>query len=116
VALSRHRDLVAYRLAVEIANECERRVRTLPSFAHWTVGIQLVRAADSVGANVAEGFARRSKADRRRFLIMARASVSEVEHWLDLATARRLFNGAELEPRVDELGRTIAGLIRAHDP
>ena len=42
------------------------------SFAKDTLGKQLVRAADSIGANIAEGYGRGSGADNRRFVRTAR--------------------------------------------
>ena len=37
-------------------------------FAKNTIGTQLVRAADSIGANIAEGYGRGSFADNKRFV------------------------------------------------
>jgi four helix bundle protein len=41
-------------------------------FARDTVGKQLVKAADSVGANIAEGTGRGTFVDNRRFVRIAR--------------------------------------------
>jgi hypothetical protein len=50
-------------------------------FARDTVGKQLVRAADSVGANIAEGQGRQSFADNKRFIRIARGSLNETRHF-----------------------------------
>jgi four helix bundle protein len=43
------------------------------------------RAAVSIPANIAEGFRRRSKADKARFMNMAEGSVEESHYYLILA-------------------------------
>lgn len=45
---------------------------------------QLIRAASSVGANLAEGYGRHHKRDYRRFVSISRGSSFEVEYWSDL--------------------------------
>ena len=108
---SRHRNFVAYKLAAALADDLHDLVVTWTSFELWSVGIQLVRAADSVGANIAEGLGRETPPDERRFLVMARASLREVEHWLERAAARDLLGDERFEPRTTELGRVLSGLI-----
>ena len=106
------RDLAAYRRASAFADALHSVVWRWSSFDRWTVGVQLVRAADSVGANIAEAEGRATAADERRFLIVARSSALEVQHWLDRAEAR----GLPLPPRAmheaGELGRMLNGLIK----
>jgi four helix bundle protein len=72
----------------------------------------MVRAADSVGANIAESSGR-TGGDQRRFLIIARASVLELEHWLDRATERDLQLPSHAVAETREVGRMLNGLIRA---
>ena len=57
-------ELLAYRRSVVLADELRIAVATWGSFDMWTVGIQLVRAADSIGANIAEAYGRRTRAGR----------------------------------------------------
>ena len=106
------RDLAAYRRSAAFSDALRRAVLTWESFDRWTVGVQLVRAADSVGANIAEAEGRATMADERRFLIVSRSSALEVQHWLDRAIARGLPlpSGSLLE--ADELGRMLNGLIK----
>jgi four helix bundle protein len=90
-------------------------VKEWSSFDRWSIGVQLVRAADSVGANIAEAVGRWHPKDKRRLLLIARASLYEVEHWLLRARARGLAVVAPDE-QLDELGRTLGGLVRRPVP
>jgi four helix bundle protein len=110
---SRHRDFRAYSLASELADVIRNEVDHWDSFDLWTVGVQMVRAADSVGANIAEGFGRGAGADRRRMFLIARGSVTETEHWLDRAAKRGLLNTDPLDAALGEVSRLLNGLIRA---
>jgi four helix bundle protein len=91
-------------------------VREWDSLAKETMGRQLVRAADSVGANIAEGTGRGSFQDNRRFVRNARGSLYETRHWLRRAHRRRLLSGEQvkqLTPILDELGPKLNAYLRS---
>src|SRR5947209_7588267 len=105
------RDLLAYQRAFDLANDIHLAVERWNPFAKWTVGTQLVRAADSVGANIAEAAGRRSLPDERRLLLVARGSAYELQHWLASAECRGLLSG-DFTLRAAEVGRLVNGLVR----
>jgi four helix bundle protein len=108
------RDLVAYQAAVKMANELHRAISGWPSFERWTVGIQLMRSADSIGANIAESSGRWHRKDERRLLLSARGSLCETEHWLLRPEERGLLpEGASKQ--LDEAARALNGLIRKRE-
>src|SRR5205823_337674 len=77
-----------------------------------TVGKQLIRAADSIGANIAEGVGRGSFQDNRRFIRVARGSLNETKHWFRRAYKRGLLGDEMvclLKPILDELERFTIG-------
>ena len=82
--------LRVYQIAEKLADEVWDIVVRWDSFAKDTVGKQLVRSADSIGANIAEGCGRRSYQDNRRFIRTARGSLNECKHWLRRAFRRKL--------------------------
>jgi four helix bundle protein len=102
-----------YRRAVELADDLRLAVAGWDSLDAWSAGIQLLRAADSVGANIAEAYGRHGYRDQRRFLYVARGSAYETEHWVDRAVIRGLLS-SEVQPRIGEVIRTLNGLIQAH--
>ncbi len=57
------------------------------------IGDQFIRSTDSIGANIAEGYARFHFLDKVRFYYNARASQSEsTDHWLELLLERNKIN------------------------
>ncbi|NCB25195.1 MAG: four helix bundle protein [Bacteroidia bacterium] len=83
-------ELRVYQLSEKLADDIWKIVSEWDYMAKDTVGKQLVRAVDSVGANIAEGTGRGSYQDNRRFVRIARGSLYEVRHWLRRAYNREL--------------------------
>jgi four helix bundle protein len=78
------------------------------------LGVQLVRAAYSVGANIAEGSGRWHGRDRRQFLYVARGSLHETEHWILCAEVQGLLEPGTSD-RVAEIAKPLNGLIRRYE-
>lgn len=89
-------NLQIYKLSEKLSDKLWKIVARWDVFARDTVGKQLVRAVDSIGANIAEGSGRGTDPEFRRFLRMARASLYETQHWLRRAYRRRLLNENEV--------------------
>jgi four helix bundle protein len=81
MARTQFEDLQVYRLAEQLADAIWSIVDGWSYFAKNTVGRQLVRAADSIGANIAEGVGRGAFQDNRRFVKIGRGSLNETKHW-----------------------------------
>jgi four helix bundle protein len=76
---------------------------------------QLNRAPLSIAANLAEGNGRFTKADRKHFFMIARASIQECVPLLELARRRKLVGDdrhAQLKERLEEVARMLSGLIK----
>ncbi|MBU7585625.1 MAG: four helix bundle protein [Nostoc sp. TH1S01] len=86
----RFQDLQVYQLSENLADEIWQIVNTWKPLAQDTVGKQIVRSADSIGANIAEGVGRGSYQENKRFVKIARGSLNETQHWLRRAYKRQL--------------------------
>jgi four helix bundle protein len=66
-------------------------------FAKDTLGKQLVRAADSIGAKIAEGFGKYHYKENKNFCYFSRGSLTETKGWLNKAHTRKLISGSYTE-------------------
>lgn len=108
--------LSVYQLAERLADDVWHIVVGWDHIAKETVGKQLIRAADSIGANIAEGSGRGSYQDNRRFVRIARGSLYEVRHWLRRAYTRKLIaedQARQLKPVLDELAPQLSAYLKS---
>ncbi|MBN3909239.1 MAG: four helix bundle protein [Nostoc sp. NMS1] len=90
MATKRFQELQVYQLSEQLADDIWNIVGGWNFFAKDTIGKQIVRSADSIGANIAEGVGRGSFQENRRFIKIARGSLNETQHWLRRAYTRRV--------------------------
>jgi four helix bundle protein len=103
-------------LAEKLADNLWNIVSQWDLFAKDAIGKQIVRAADSIGANIAEGTGRGSFQDNRRFVRTARGSLYETQHWLRRAHNRKLLTGEqvdELKSIIDELAPRLNAYLKS---
>ncbi len=108
--------LRVYKLSEKLADQIWEIVLGWNNFARDTVGKQIVRSADSVGANVSEGCGRGRFLDNKRFVRMARGSLNETQHWLRRAYKRNLLTKTQvdsLRPLIDELGPSLNAYLKS---
>jgi four helix bundle protein len=108
--------LRVYQAAEKLADEVWDIVVGWNYFAKDTVGKQLVRAADSIGANIAEGCGRWNYRDNQRFVRIARGSLNECKHWLRRAFGRKLLTAEEvsvIKPLLADLGPSLNAYLRS---
>jgi four helix bundle protein len=109
-------NLRIYRLAEKIADLAWTVVTKWEPLARDTVGRQLINAADSIGADLAEGTGRGSFADNKRFARIARGSLFEVKHWLRRAYKRNLLSDTDIssfQKVIDECTPRVSAYINA---
>ena len=108
--------LRVYQLSEDLADQVWSIVVKWNVLARDTVGKQLIRAADSIGANIAEGTGRGTFVDNRRFVRIARGSLNETQHWLRRAYKRQLLVQKEigvLKTIIDELAPKLNSYLKS---
>ena len=80
-----HYELDSWKLSRKFVREIYRATEELPQHELYGLAAQLRRAAVSVTSHIAEGAGRETAADYRHFLVMARASLSEIDSQLILS-------------------------------
>ncbi len=109
-------NLQVYQLAMEIAEDIWAFVINWNYFPQDTLGKQLVRAADSVAANISEGFGRFFYKENRQFCYYSRGSLSEVKTWLTKAHNRRLIDDESFDAfikKIDTLSVKLNNYIKS---
>ena len=108
-------ELDLLREAEGIADAVWEMVKAWQSFERQTLGSQLVRSADSIGANIAESYGRYHFGDKIQFLYYARGSLFETKYWLRRCVQRTLIvqdqftNDAQ---RLEDLARGINAFVK----
>ena len=84
-----------------------------PKEETYGLALQMRRAAVSVPANIAEGFRRRGKADKARYMNMAEASLEESRYYLILAQDLRYGDASSLTTSLEEVSRLLNAYTKA---
>jgi four helix bundle protein len=101
-------ELEILRTAEAIADSIWRDIGRWEPLPLEVVGRQLARAADSIGANIAEAFGRYHYGEKLQFLYYARGSLYETKYWLN----RTLERGLLTEDQVKNYSSNLTRLAR----
>ncbi len=85
VPIKTFRDLLAWQKAMQLVTDVYRASRPFPKEELYGLTAQLRRAAVSIPSNLAEGYARRSRAEYSRFVQIALGSLYELQTQLEIA-------------------------------
>jgi four helix bundle protein len=106
-----HRSLKAWQQAMELVTSIYAATASFPAVEKFGLTSQLQRAAVSVPANIAEGFARNGTKELLHFLSIAAGSLSELDTLTELAARLGYLNNAEeLNGKADEVSGLLMGL------
>jgi four helix bundle protein len=106
-----HRNLDAWKKAMDLVTMVYKATSSFPKDEQYGITSQLRRAAVSVPANIAEGFARNGTKELLHFLGIASGSLSELDTLIELAGKLGYINESEeLCGQVDEVSGLTMGL------
>ena len=112
-----YKELVVWQKAMNAAREVYRLTPKLPREETYGMRSQITRAAVSIPANIAEGWARESSKEKARFLAIAQGSLAELDTLLTLCEQIGWFPTEEtqvLRSLMDEVGRILTTMRRNH--
>jgi four helix bundle protein len=91
--------LEVYELAELFSDKIWSLVNVWDAFKKDTIGKQLVRSADSISANIAEGYGRFYYKESKQFYFYSRGSIQETKSWIGKCKRRNIIE----EYKADEL-------------
>ncbi len=96
-------ELNVYQNALVFSNKIWNLCLKWNPFALNTVGYQIVKAADSISANLAEGYGRFHVRDNIHFCYYSRGSLEETNDWLRKSRTRNLISENSYQELTDEI-------------
>jgi len=123
-------ELRVYQLAMRVGEDVWLITLGWEWLAKQTIGLQWIRSADSIAANISEGYGRYSFKENAKFCYYARGSLRETQTWLEKAVSRQLLNSGvadelalrlealrrQLDNYIHSLGRTSGNMVREESP
>jgi len=109
-------ELRVYNLSMELGERVWNIVNKWNYFEKDTIGKQLVKAADSIGANLSEGFGRYHYKEKKNFGYYSRGSLFETKTWLTKAHNRKLITDDDFQSfsnDIDLIGKMLNNYIKS---
>ena len=101
------KDLIVWQKAHQFVLQIYRFTSGFPSNEMYGLVSQMRRCAVSVRANIAEGFKRRGKPDKVRFMNIAQGSLEECKYYLILVNDLHYGETEILDTMIDEVSRLL---------
>jgi four helix bundle protein len=107
------RDLVVWQKAHQFVLSIYSFTARFPGQETYGLAVQMRRAAVSIPANIAEGFRKRTKADKARFMNIAEGSLEESRYYLILAQDLGYGETDSLMNLLEEVSRLLNAYSKA---
>lgn len=106
-------DLLVWQKAHQFVLGIYALAPAFPKYETYGLAQQLRRAAVSIAANIAEGFRKRGKADKVRYMNIAEGSIEECRYYLILASDLHYGDTSLLAQQLAEVSRFLDAYCRA---
>ncbi len=100
-------DLIVWQKAHQFVLEMYRLTEKFPKNEIYGLTSQFRRAAISIPANIAEGFKKKGKADKARFLNIAQGSLEECRYYLILSKDLGYCDSTKLNNQLSEVSKIL---------
>ena len=107
------RELVVWQKAHQFVLAVYAFTATFPKTETYGLSLQMRKASVSIPANIAEGFRRRGKADKVRFLNTSEASLEESRYYLILSEDLGYGKNGKLLDSLEEVSRLLNAYSKA---
>ena len=97
--------LIVWQKAHQFVLGAYRLTENFPRSETYGLTSKFRRASVSIPANIAEGFKKRGRADKARFMNIAQASLEECRYFLIFATDLNYGDTAQLQPQLEEVSK-----------
>lgn len=92
-----HKNLDVWKKSLEYISNIYQLTQSFPREEQFGLTSQLRRASVSIISNIAEGFARTSEIETRRFLEIARSSLVEVDTQIEISKTLRYLSEKDIK-------------------
>jgi four helix bundle protein len=113
IAAKSFRDLLVWRKAHEFVLLVYRLTAGSPREETYGLTMQMRRAAVSIPANISEGFVKRGRQDKARYVNIAEGSLKESRYYLILVQDLGYGDTNLLMSKLNEVGRLLGAYLRA---
>ena len=103
-----HKNLTTWEKSLELVKSIYEFCDKIPEKEKYIIIPQLKRAAISVSSNIAEGYARKSKLETKRFLDIARSSLVEIDTQITICIKLGYIKESDILDLSDLLNHTFA--------
>ena len=107
----RFQDLVVWRKTHQFVLSMYRFSESFPKNEMYGLTSQLRRSAVSIPANIAEGFKKKTRPDKARFMNIAQGSLEETRYYLILAKDLGYGDKPEMMKQLQEVSKLLEGYL-----